>query len=286
MRSLWFIPHGIAVVGAEESTGYRGGVSSTLNPIGKHQAAAVVAHGRRRANEVVSLLEGAGFVATGDGTETWSATAFVGEGFNRFDKAANGRVHEISANFSAPPAEFDELVNRFAAMPSDVVADTENRSAPHRMRCLIRLADGSGHSGVITIDRSNDSREITAGLRVTGGPYFYRWEKRPALWRMPFTNTSDYYRHSARSQRLEAERLGFFDRRSWPVHATVPGVSESEAASRIRMYLIGAGVDTAAMRFTPQRADDGWDVAIAGSPTAASSRMHIADDGYITSGEH
>ncbi|WP_433564593.1 hypothetical protein ACQP1O_04300 [Nocardia sp. CA-151230] len=286
MRSLWFIPHGIAVVGPEESTGYRGGVSSTLKPIGKAQAAAVIAHGRRRASELVSLLEGAGFTADGDGSETWSANAFVGEGFNRVDKGSNGRLHEITAGFSGPPAEFDELVSRFAAMPSDVVGEIENRTATHRRTCRVRLADGSWHSGIITLVQPKDSRLITAGLQVTGGPYFYGWAKRPALWRIPFTNTSDHYRHSEKNRQREAERLGFFDRRPWPVHAAAPGgMSAAEASSRIRMYLIGAGVDIGAMGFAPQRIDGGWDVVLSGSPTATLDALRITDEGYVSSRE-
>lgn len=287
MRSLWFIPHGIAVVGAEESTGYRGGFSSTLNPIGKRQAAAVVAHGRRRATELTSLLEGVGFVAEGEGTETWSTTAFVGEGFNRVQKGANGRLHEISVKFSGPPSEFDDLVSRFADMPSDVVIGIENRSATHRQSFLVRLADNYGHSGIITLIQPRDSRQTTANLQVTGGPYFYGWDKRPALWRIPFTKTSDHYRHSEKNQRQEAARLGFFDRRPWPVHAAPQsGLSKSEASSRVRMYLIGAGVDTTPITFAPERTDGGWDVALAGSPTDALDVLHISDDGYIGPREH
>ncbi|MFE3222516.1 hypothetical protein [Nocardia sp. NPDC059228] len=236
---------------------------------------------------MTSLLEGAGFVAEDEGTETWSTTAFVGEGFNRVHKGSNGRLHEISANFSGPPAEFGELASRFADMPFDVVTGIENRSAAHRQSCLVRLTEGAGHSGVITLVQPRDSRQITATLQVTGGPYFYGWDKRPALWRIPFTNTSDYYRHSEKNQRREAERLGFFDRRPWPVHAAPPGgLSESEASSRVRMYLIGAGVDTAPMTFTSQRVDDAWDVVLAGSPTAALDALRITDDGYIGPREH
>ncbi|MFE3025152.1 hypothetical protein [Nocardia tengchongensis] len=284
MRTLWFIPQGVRRIGPEEYTDYQGGIASTLTPISKRQAAAVIAQGGRRARELVSLLEGLGFEPELDGSETWDKASLVGEGFNRFDKGFNGRIHQISARFSGPPIEFDDLVRRFAAMPATVVTRTREDSSAKTRELEVLLDDRYGHSARIDVQQRKDSGLISARLQVTSRAFFYRWDKRDAVWSILARGRGE---NLEEQQAREIERLGFRRRRSWPVHdAPSGGLLESEAAERIRLYLVGAGVDADAMSFTPQRRQVGWDVAIAGGPTAALDALHITDDGHIGPREH
>ncbi|WP_040804510.1 hypothetical protein [Nocardia concava] len=280
MRSLWFIPHGNTVTEPEGTTGYRGGWSSTLHPISTRQAAAVAAHGRRRAREMLSLLEGAGFVAVEDGSEYWSETELVGEGFNRFDKGYNGRVHKVSANLTLPGSTVDisELARRFTDLPSTIIervrADTRDQTY------TLFLPGRHGHTGNIKMTKREDPPRITVNLLAVSKRYFYRWDKRDSIWRILLQNRTeqDYEDRKAR----EIARLGFSSR-DWPVHATLPdGMVEEEATDRVRLYLMGAGVDTAAANLRAQRIENGWDVAISGDPALdALGVLRITDSGRI-----
>ncbi|MFB7721494.1 hypothetical protein [Nocardia sp. NPDC056100] len=279
MRSLWFIPHGITFIGPDRRTPYWGGFSSTLNPITGRQAAAVSARGQRRAREAVSLLEGAGFVSKLDGSESWRRTDFVGEGFNRFDKGFNGRTHWITARFDGPPVEFDELVRLFAAMPDAVVRDTHDRTTARGRTLVVRLAARWGHSGVITLLQKTSEQRITAGLEIVSGPYFYRWAKRDPGWRIVVRGRDS---NLAENTAREVRRLGYKSR-EWPVHvALTGGIARSEALTRVRLYLRGAGVDLRRARLRAHRADNGWQIAITGdSALHALARLDIDAAGRI-----
>lgn len=283
MRALWFIPHGITFTGPERSSGYPGGFASTLNPIGRRQAAAVAARGQHRARELVSLLEGAGYTAEDEGTENWNKTDLVGEGFNRFDKGSNGRVHSLTIWFSAPPGEFDELMQRFAALPSGIIIDARDESPRHGRRYVMWPKQRYGHDSSITLSQRKDSSQVSARLSLHSHAYFYRWAKRDAFWRILIHGSSE---NLEEQQRREQRRLGFYNQRPWPVHAAPPGgLRKSEAEERVRLYLIGAGVETDRMKFAGRRAADGWDITITGGPTAGLDGLHIGDDGRIRSRE-
>ncbi|MEC3955032.1 hypothetical protein VMT65_18470 [Nocardia sp. CDC153] len=280
MRSLWFIPHGNTVTEPEESTGYRGGWSSTLHPISTKQAAAVAAHGRRRAREMLSLLEGAGFIATEAGSEYWSETELVGEGFNRFDKGYNGRVHKVAADLTLPGSTSDIalLARRFADLPPSVI-ERVRADTPDKTYTLF-LPRQHGHAGTVKITKREDPPRITVNLLATSKRYFYRWDKREPVWKILLRNQTEEGHEDRRAR--EIARLGFSSR-DWPVHAELPdGISESEATDRVRLYLMGAGVDTAAATFRARRTDSGWDVAISGDPALdALGVLRITDAGRI-----
>ncbi|MEC3913310.1 hypothetical protein [Nocardia sp. CDC160] len=281
MRSLWFIPHGNAVIEPEESTGYRGGWSSTLHPISTKQAAAVAAHGRRRAREMLSLLEGAGFIAAESGSEYWSETELVGEGFNRFDKGHNGRVHKVAAELTLPgsTSNIAELARRFADLPLSAI-ERVRADTPDKTYTLF-LPRQHGHAGTIKMAKQENPSRITVSLLATSKRYFYRWDKREPVWKILLRNQTEEDNEDRRAR--EIARLGFSSR-DWPVHAELPdGISESEATDRVRLYLMGAGVNTAPATLRAQRTESGWDVAISGDPALDGlGALRITDAGRIS----
>ncbi|MEV6771267.1 hypothetical protein AB0N05_21870 [Nocardia sp. NPDC051030] len=278
MRLLWFIPHGITFTRPERTSRYWGGFSSTVKPIGRRQAAAVVANGQRYARELVSLLEGAGFVVKDEGSEAWNRTYRVGEGFNRFDPGSNGRIYNVNIGFFGPPMEFDELAQHLAALPWGVVAGFGDQSSPYRASYVMSFNERYGHSGNVTLSQRKDAQQITAGLSVHSRSHFYGWAKHDPLWRILRQGRSeDADERIAR----ERKRLGF-QRQPWLVHAAPPGgMRRSEARRRIRLYLRGAGVKIKRMRFRLKRAETGWNIALSGSPTTSLKGLHITDEGYI-----
>ncbi|MGW4244228.1 hypothetical protein [Nocardia sp. NPDC004722] len=281
MRMLWFIPHGVRVVGPERYTRYWGGFCSTLNPITRRQAAAVVAKERRRARELVSLLEGLGFVAVEEGSESWGATRQVGEGFNRFDRANNGRYLHVTGRFVGLPGSFDEVVERFSGMPRRVVFDTSVMAHVRGRELAVQLPDRYGQSARITVKQRKESPETTAQLLVSSGSFFYGWDNHDPLWRVMLHGRSE---NGNEKRERERKRLGF-GRQAWAVHSTPPGgMRKVEALRRIRLYLVGAGVDIERMRLTARRDDGGWGVGIGGSPVESLRALWIGDDGTIRVG--
>ncbi|GAB2562455.1 hypothetical protein GCM10027167_81960 [Nocardia heshunensis] len=280
MRSLWFIPQGNTVIEPEATTGYRGGWSSTLRPLTERQAAAVAAHGRRRAREIVSLLEGAGFVADATGAERWNETELVGEGFNRFDKGSNGRVHSVSARLALPETTpgIGELAARFTRLPDDVV-ERVRADKPDRTYTLF-LPSRHGHAAQVTLAARDEPRRITATIVANSKPHFYRWDKRDSVWQMLRSGkTEDHDERRA----TELAHLGFSSR-DWPVHAALPdGMPEQEATERVRLYLMGAGVGIAGAALDPRRGDGCWDVSISGDAALDTlGALRITDTGRIS----
>lgn len=283
VRSLWFIPHAITTIEPEPTTHYRGGWTSTLNPITKQQAAAVVAHGQHRARELLSLLEGLGFTVTDDGSELWSPTQMAGEGLNRFDIGHNGRIHTVSCAglaYGGPVTDFAELGQRFAAMPSDII-DEVITTAAEKGNYTVHLPVRHDHSGKISLTVHDAPRRISAGLVANSRPYFYGWDKRDPLWRIATRRRdSTIDEQTAR----ERERLGFTRGQTWNPHAPLPeGLPRAEAEERIRLYLVGSGVAAATAEFDSQRYGRGWQLTVTGGDPelTALDTLYIADDGRI-----
>ncbi|WP_460728896.1 hypothetical protein [Nocardia heshunensis] len=246
----------------------------------ERQAAAVAAHGRRRAREIVSLLEGAGFVADATGAERWNETELVGEGFNRFDKGSNGRVHSVSARLALPETTpgIGELAARFTRLPDDVV-ERVRADKPDRTYTLF-LPSRHGHAAQVTLAARDEPRRITATIVANSKPHFYRWDKRDSVWQMLRSGkTEDHDERRA----TELAHLGFSSR-DWPVHAALPdGMPEQEATERVRLYLMGAGVGIAGAALDPRRGDGCWDVSISGDAALDTlGALRITDTGRIS----
>lgn len=252
MDRWWRRARGVEEVPAEESTDYPGGRVSTKHPLDAEQAAAIVAHVDRRARDVLALLEGAGLVA-GRGYEGWVPDGVVSEGRDQFhDLPWNGR--QLRLNLPMTRSDESEssprTAQRFAAMPAEAVESVRHVD-PHESVRFPRIDNVWAY-----LELRGTSR--TAELRVGSEPYFFAWS------------------NELFSEATERSRLGFRSR-VWEAHTPLPGgLSEQEAVTRVRLYLIGRGVPVAGSGFEARRTDDRWAV------TSSAGTLVIGDDGRIT----
>ncbi|MBJ8338602.1 hypothetical protein JGU71_06875 [Antrihabitans sp. YC3-6] len=180
----------------------------------------------------------------------------MGEGKNLFDRRpSNGFSHVIVSYWSYTGAltRATDLLATFEAMPADVVSAIDptyvSFAGEPDASLLIEDSAGGSCSAVLAVD--------------SGKPYFVQWWGRGMLV----------------DEEVE-DRLGFH-RRIWPTHAVSRrGMSEDEAISRVRLYLVGAGVDVSAIDFAARRVESGWTVSSNGDGGRIPAVL-IGDDGVI-----
>ncbi|WP_446224410.1 hypothetical protein ACTWPB_04270 [Nocardia sp. IBHARD005] len=279
MRSLWFIPQANDFIPADPETGYRGGWVSSICPLTRRQADEISTRGRRRTLELTALLEGAGLHPTGNPREQWTAGQLVGEGFDRWHHADNGRAYHVTRQFQTDipienPAAFTE---RFRQMPPQIVV-TVRKQREVGVSVTVSFKPEYGHRAWISMNYVGKIDGFHGLLRVDSDAYFFGWAKPELYWRQRRRTQLSNPQYRAD---LERKRLGFTGARDFDPHEPHPtGISRTTAEKLVRYYLIGAGVDPEQLRLDLAPTTAGFTARLENAHTELA--LHIDNGGRIT----